>query len=90
MYTPVFKNKFNKDLKVSIKRGKVVSKIKKVMSALIAGEVLEPRYRDHSLKGEYTDCRECHIEPDWLLIYMIKKDSVIFIRTGTHSDLFQK
>jgi mRNA interferase YafQ len=90
MYTPVFKNKFNKDLKLSIKRGKSASKIKKIMSSLISGEGLEPRYRDHSLKGEYTDCRECHIEPDWLLIYMIKKDSIIFIRAGTHSDLFQK
>jgi mRNA interferase YafQ len=43
----------------------------------------------HPLKGEYSDCRECHIEPDWLLIYLIKETSIIFIRTGTHADLFK-
>lgn len=88
MYTPVFKKKFNKDVKLALKRGKPIHKLKTVMRELIAGKMLDKRYLDHTLKGEYSDCRECHIEPDWLLIYFIKKDTITFVRTGSHSDLF--
>ena len=89
MLKPVNKNKFEKDLRLAVKRGKSLEKLKKIMRTLVEQKPLENKYRDHSLKGEYTDCRECHIEPDWLLIYMITDDSIIFIRTGSHADLFK-
>ena len=89
MLKPVNKNKFEKDLRLAIKRGKSLEKLKKLMRTLVEQKPLENKYRDHSLKGEYADCRECHIEPDWLLIYMITDDSIIFIRTGSHADLFK-
>ncbi len=50
---------------------------------------LDSRYRNHSLHGEYEDCRECHIEPDWLLIYQVTETELVLIRTGTHADLFE-
>jgi len=71
------------------KRGKSIEKIKTVMRQLIEEKSLESKYCDHPLKGNYVDTRECHIEPDWLLIYMTQDDSIIFIRTGSHSDLFE-
>jgi mRNA interferase YafQ len=70
------------------KRGKVFAEFKQVISKLSAGMSLEPRYRDHDLSGQYKGTRECHIEPDWLLIYELTKDEIVLIRTGTHSDLF--
>ena len=89
MLSPVYKNKFEKDLKRVLKRGKSTNKIKTVMKMIMQGEPLPQKYCDHQLKGDYTDCRECHIEPDWLLIYMVYNDEVIFVRTGSHSDLFK-
>ena len=60
------------------------------MQLLLNEEKLPPKNRDHSLTGNYTDRRECHIEPDWLLIYKLDSDdTIIFERTGTHSDLFK-
>ncbi len=56
---------------------------------LTEGTPLAPEYRDHKLRGEYKNRRECHIAPDWLLIYKLESDSIIFERTGTHSDLFE-
>jgi mRNA interferase YafQ len=70
------------------KRGKAFSEFKQVVGKLPAGIALEPRYRDQDLSGQYKGTRECHIEPDWLLIYELTKDDIILIRTGTHSDLF--
>lgn len=58
------------------------------MKSIANEEELNEILKDHSLKGEYRDCRECHIEPDWLLIYKIEGNSVTFIRTGSHSELF--
>jgi mRNA interferase YafQ len=71
------------------KRGKELPKIKEVMSQLIAEEPLVERYRDHPLIGNYKGRRECHIEPNWLLIYKLEDANIIFERTGTHSDLFE-
>ena len=90
MLSPVYKNKFEKDLKRVLKRGKSTNKIKTVMKMIMQGEPLPQKYCDHQLKGDYTDCRECHIEPDWLLIYMVYNDEVIFVRTGSHSDYLNK
>jgi len=81
---------FKKGLKLSLKRGKDEEKIKIVITQLANGIPLEPKYNDHQLHGKYNDCRECHIEPDWLLIYKIKNDKLILTltNTGSHSDLF--
>lgn len=88
MLQPIYKNKFEKDIKRLKKRGKNLMKLRFIINELIAGRILDKRYLDHSLKGEYVDCHECHIEPDWLLVYMIHCPNIIFVRTGTHSDLF--
>lgn len=82
-------NRFKKDYKLAAKRGKNVAKLLQVVERLVTGENLERRFRDHPLEGEYQDCRECHIEGDWLLIYMITRKEVILIRTGSHADLFE-
>ncbi|ODS23236.1 hypothetical protein AB835_09775 [Candidatus Endobugula sertula] len=90
MYRPLTTNRFDKDLKRALKRGKNLEKIRSVMASLTAGEVLAPKYKDHSLIGNYAKRRECHIEPDWLLIYKLDAEEmvIIFERTGSHSDLF--
>jgi mRNA interferase YafQ len=90
MYRPATTNRFDKDLKRTAKRGKDLTKIRAVMISLAAGEALPEKYKDHSLIGNYTKRRECHIEPDWLLIYKLDADEMIitFERTGSHSDLF--
>lgn len=88
MLKPSFTKQFDRDLKRMIKRGKEKEKIKFVISRLINEERLESKYDDHKLIGNYEGRRECHIEPDWLLIYMLDKEMIIFERTGTHSDLF--
>ncbi len=70
------------------KRGKSFDVFKQVIKQLIHGEPLDEKFRDHKLIGNYVGTRECHIEPDWLLIYEDHDDELILIRTGTHSDLF--
>ena len=91
MYTPVTTSQFKKDIKKSKKRGKDMTKIMDIMQRLTRGEALEDKYRDHALIGNYAERRECHIEPDWLLIYKIdiQEKMIIFENTGTHSDLFK-
>ena len=90
MYTPVTTNKFDKDLRRAKRRTKDLSKIQSIMKTLTNGESLPLRNRDHTLIGNYAGRRECHIEPDWLLIYKIDDENkeIIFERTGSHSDLF--
>lgn len=88
MLRPSFTKQFNKDLKKIKKQGKNTDKIKSVMSDLIDEKQLEKKYRNHKLTGNFKDRRECHIEPDWLLIYKIEKDEITFERTGSHSELF--
>jgi len=89
-YEIVPSNQFRKDLKLAKKRGYNLDKIKKVITSLANGEILEAKYRDHLLTGDYGGYRECHIEPDWLLVYQIDGNQLILFlaRTGTHSDLF--
>ena len=83
-------NQFKKDVKTAVKRGRDVSLLTEVIKKLADGETLDAKYRDHKLSGDHGDLRECHIQPDWLLIY--EKDGKTLIlyltRTGTHSDLF--
>jgi mRNA interferase YafQ len=79
---------FRKDVRGMKKRGRDLSKLKKVLEKIISGQELEAKYRDHVLVGQYKGTRECHIEPDWLLIYELAHSEVVLIRTGTHADLF--
>lgn len=81
---------FRKDLKLAKKRGYDLSLIEVVLDMLMEEQILPERYKDHALVGNYTGFRECHILPDWLLIYSINKSELILTasRTGTHSDLF--
>ena len=82
--------RFKKDYKLAQKRGYDISLLKEVIGILASGEQLPEKYYDHPLTGDYKGCRECHILPDWLLIYRVEKDLLILglTRTGTHSDLF--
>ena len=83
-------SQFRKDIKKLKKQGKRIDKLKEVVVRLAGGEPLEPRYRDHALIGIMKGSRDCHIEPDWLLIYRTDGDSLFLERTGSHSDLFKK
>lgn len=89
-YEIKFTTKFKKDLKGIQKQGKNLDKLFSVVEQLALDIELEPKYRDHYLSGNYEGFRECHIEPDWLLIYKKNKTDIILYlsRTGTHSDLF--
>ena len=82
--------RFQKDVKLAAKRGYQLDLLTSAVKMLAAGELLAESYKDHPLKGKYTGCRECHIAPDWLLIYEIADEQLILYltRTGTHSDLF--
>ena len=82
--------KFQKDLKRIQKRGYDISLLTEVIKKLANGETLPKKNRDHTLSGDYSGCRECHITLDWLLIYEIENEELILYltRTGTHSDLF--
>jgi len=82
-------NQFEKDFRRMMRRGKDKEKILQVMQKLLNEERLQPAHRDHKLKGQLTGRRECHIEFDWLLIYIKEHDRIIFERTGAHSDLFR-
>ena len=90
-YNIIPTTKFKKDLKKASKRNLKIEKLEKVIDIIANGEMLSEKYRDHELNGNYSGCRECHIEPDWLLIYEIHNDKLFLIltRTGTHSDLFE-
>ena len=90
-YEVRFTSQFKKDLKLAKKQGKDLDKLFDVVGILAGGEDLPPRFRDHSLSGEWENCRECHIEPDWLLIYEISEGLLILAlnRVGSHSDLFK-
>lgn len=89
-YNIVMTSLFKKDLKSIKKRGYNLSLLKEVVDTLALGLALPEKYRDHNLIGNYKACRECHITPDWLLIYEISDNDLILYltRTGTHSDLF--
>jgi mRNA interferase YafQ len=79
---------FRKDIKKQKKRGKDLGKLKIVVDLLIAREDLPTRFVDHALTGKWSGWRDCHIEPDWILIYKLTPDTLTLGRTGSHSDLF--
>lgn len=87
-----FTNQFKKDLKLAKKQGKDLDKLFEVINILANGEKLDTKFKDHDLSGSYKGTRECHIEPDWLLIYEIDNNALILMlyRLGTYSELFKK
>ncbi len=90
LYKVSFTKQYLKDLRLARKRNLDETKLNEVIKMLMNGEVLPMKNRDHALTGDYKGCRECHISPDWLLIY-VKDDGIkilTLLRTGTHSDLF--
>lgn len=89
-YSIVVTSRFRKEQKQMKKRGEDLDKLKSVIGMLADESVLPAQYRDHELTGNFKGYRECHISPDWLLIYRIFEDKLILTleRTGTHSDLF--
>ena len=89
-YSIKFTNQFKRDLKLAKKQSKDIDKLFEIIEILADGNQLPAKYRDHELTGNYKDTRECHIEPDWLLIYRVEDDRLIIVatETGTHADLF--
>ena len=91
-YEIKFTSQFKKDLKLAKKQNKDLDKLFEVVNTLADGGTLDTSYRDHDLSGNYKGTRECHIEPDWLLIYEIRNEVLVLMlyRLGTHSELFKK
>ena len=85
-----YSTRFKKDFKTCVKRGYKISLLQQAIDILRVPEPLPPQNRDHNLSGNYSGYRECHIEPDWLLIYKQTDDELRLDRTGTHADLFDK
>ncbi len=81
---------FSRDVKRMRKRGKDLEKLRRVVGKLAAGETLHPKHHDHVLIGPWQASRDCHIEPDWILIYTADENILRLERTGTHNDLFKK
>ena len=89
MYEILRTSQFRRDVKLAQKRGKDTDLFRTVVETLAQAQTLSPKHRDHQLKGVFKDCRECHIEGDWLLLYRIEGNVLQLVRTGTHSDLFR-
>ena len=93
-YTVHYSNKFKKSLKKVLKQGKNLDKLLDIVDKLANKEELEPRYNNHQLINDkyYKNCGECHIEPDWLLVYQYNEDKLILllVNTGSHSEIFNK
>lgn len=91
-YDLQFTSQFKKDLKLAKKQNKDLGKLFEVIDILANGETLDAKYKDHSLTGNYRGTRECHVEPDWLLIYEIRGDVLVLMlyRLGSHFELFKK
>jgi mRNA interferase YafQ len=88
MLKPIHLRKFENEVVKANKRGRDIEKLKEIMKLLTQEKQLPPKHRNHKLKGEYSGYWECHIEPDWLLVYKKTETHIIFARTGSHSDLF--
>ena len=90
LYKPVPSKRFTKDLKLMQKQQKDLSLLANVINTLSEGKQLDIKHRDHALQGDFSGYRECHVTPDWLLIYKIKDDLLLLVlyRTGSHSELY--
>jgi mRNA interferase YafQ len=80
--------KFRRDVKLAQRRGKDMSKLRALILLLIEGDPLPPSYKDHPLSGDWAHHRDCHIEPDWHLLYKVDGNDLDLVRTGSHADLF--
>ena len=91
-YEVKFTTQFKKDLKLAKKQNKDIEKLFKIVELLANGEKLDFKYKDHDLSGNYKGTRECHIEPDWILVYEYQNDVLVLMlyRLGSHSELFKK
>ncbi len=87
-----YTSRFKKGLKLAVKRGLDISLLENVVVKIQNRVPLDEKYRDHALSGDYSGYRECHVQPDWLLIYLIEDDilTLTLVETGTHADLFKK
>lgn len=88
MLTADYTGQFKKDYKLAIRRGLDILQLDAVIRDLINEAPLRENHRDHPLSGGYKGYRECHIKPDWLLIYQVENGVIVFVRTGSHSDLY--
>jgi len=86
----VYRNAFKKEYALAQRRGKDMSKLHAVVRVLALGNVLDPRHKNHKLTGNFNGHWECHIQPDWLLIYKVTSAELSLYRTGSHADLFGK
>jgi mRNA interferase YafQ len=80
---------FRKDLKRGKKQRRNLDTLKKALNLLVESEKLPARFKDHALGGQWKDFRDCHIEPDWVLIYQVKAEALHLVRIGSHADLFE-
>ncbi len=87
---PIQEQSFKREVKLCKKRGKSMNKLRDIIESLCNHEILDPKHRDHQLGGRWKDYRDCHIEPDWVLIYKKTAKHLVLARTGTHADLFGK
>ncbi len=85
-----YTNQFKRDYKKIKKQNKDTNKLRLVVEKLAAQQQLDARFRDHPLRGDWKGFRDCHLEPDWLLVYKLSGDTLILERTGSHSELFKK
>ena len=88
MRNPIVGSRFKRDVKRMQKRGKDMAKLREVIQLLIGGDPLPKQYKDHPLSGDWKHFRDCHIEPDWVLIYKIDGNDLYLVQSGTHADLF--
>jgi mRNA interferase YafQ len=88
VYTPVFSRQFKRDYQRLLRSGRSAQEVDAILAQLLSGARLPSRCQDHPLKGEYRECRECHVSPDLLLIYCIESQQVKLIRLGSHAALF--
>ena len=84
-----YTTQFKKDYKKIKKQNKDITKIEFVIKELASSKVLDQKYKDHQLSGRWKEHRDCHIEPDWILIYRLTPNSIVLERTGSHSELFE-
>lgn len=86
-----FSSKFKKDYKLASKQHQNIDELFDVIDKLADRVILDPKYNDHSLSGKYENCRECHVSPDFLLIYRVYEDELVLLllRAGSHSNLFK-
>ncbi len=91
-YEVKFTSAFKKSYKLMLKRGFDLAELDNIVYTLSQGEILAEKYRDHALSGNFAGFRECHIKPDWLLVYLLENDilTLTLVDTGSHSDIFKK